>query len=78
MKGFEKFSRRIFVISVVMQRACARLHQARGLTNDDEVGVRSTDGVSNSLVRVQLPSGRRASKFDRGFPSVDELDGSAF
>lgn len=30
MKGFEKFSRRIFVISVVMQRACARLHQARG------------------------------------------------
>lgn len=29
MKGFEKFSRRIFVISVVMQRACARLHQTR-------------------------------------------------
>ena len=30
------------------------------------------DGVSDSHVRVQLPLGRRANKFDRGFPSVDD------
>lgn len=29
------------------------------------------DGVSDSHVRVQLHIGRRANKFDRGFPSVD-------
>ena len=31
------------------------------------------DGVSDSRVRVQLPSDRRANKFDRGFPSVDDF-----
>ena len=30
------------------------------------------DGVSDSHVRVQLPLDRRANKFDRGFPSVDD------
>ena len=30
------------------------------------------DGVSDSSVRVQLPPDRRANKFDRGFPSVDD------
>ena len=33
------------------------------------------DGVSDSRVRVQLPSDRRANKFDRGFPSVDDIEG---
>lgn len=34
-----------------------------------------TDGVpDSSRVRVKLPSDRRTSKFDRSFPSVDELD----
>lgn len=32
------------------------------------------DGVSDSPVRVQLPSDRRANKFDRGFPSVDNYE----
>ena len=50
----------------------------QGLTNDDEVGVQSTDGVPDSRVHVKLPSDRRESKFNRSFPSVDELDGSAF
>ena len=30
------------------------------------------NGATDSHVRVQLPSDRRANKFDRGFPSVDE------
>ena len=30
------------------------------------------DGVSDSHIRVQLPSDRQANKFDRGFPSVDD------
>ena len=46
----------------------------QGLTNDDEVGAQSADGVSDSRVRVQLPSDRRANKFDRGFPSVDDSE----
>ena len=50
----------------------------QGLTNDDEVGVQSTDGVSDSRVHVKLPSDRRESKFNRSFPSVDELGSSAF
>lgn len=44
----------------------------QGLTNDDEVGVQSADGVSDSYVRIQLPPDRRANKFDRSFPSVDD------
>ena len=36
-----------------------------------------TDGISNSRVHVKLPSDRRESKFDRSFPSVDELNGTA-
>ena len=50
----------------------------QGLTNDDEVGVQSTDGVPDSRVHVKLPSDRRESNFNRSFPSVDELDGSVF
>lgn len=30
------------------------------------------DGVSDSHIRVQLPSDRQANKFDHGFPSVDD------
>ena len=33
------------------------------------------DGVSNSHVRIQLPTARLAYKFDRGFPSVDDIEG---
>ena len=39
----------------------------QGLISDGEAGVQSADGVS-------APSGRRASKFNYGFPSFDELD----
>ena len=77
MENFEKFSRRILVTSVVMQRAYTRLHQTR-------------TGFLTPLYVYPLHSGRRASKFDnsacgfvtrfaslndRDFPSVDELDG---
>ena len=66
---------------------CSLAPSPQGLTNDDEVRVQSADGVSDSHVRVQLHTGRRANKFDnsafgfvtrfaslnnRGFPSVDE------
>ena len=66
-----------------LAEADKRSHKAerstpQGLTNDDEVGVQSTDGVPDSRVHVKLPSDRRESKFNRSFPSVDELDGSAF
>ena len=78
--SFEKFSRRILVTSVVMQRAYTRLHQRR-------------TGFLTPLYVYPLHSGRRASKFDnsacgfvtrfaslndRDFPSVDELDGFSF
>ena len=53
---------------------CSLAPSPRGLTNDDEVGVQSADGVSDSHVRVQLPPDRRANKFDRGFSSVDNGD----
>ena len=33
------------------------------------------DGVSNSHVRIQLPPDQLAYKFDRGFPSVDDIEG---
>ena len=33
------------------------------------------DGVSNSHVRIQLPPDQLAYKFDRGFPSVDDIKG---
>ena len=80
MENFEKFSRRILVTSVVMQRAYTRLHQTR-------------TGFLTPLYVYPLHSGRRASKFDnsacgfvtrfaslndRDFPSVDELDGFSF
>ena len=67
---------------------CSLAPSPQGLTNDDEVGVQSADGVSGSHVRVQLPLDRRANKFDnsafvfvtrfaslndRGFPSVDDI-----
>ena len=44
-----------------LAEADKRSHKAerstpQGLTNDDEVGVQSTDGVSDSRIRVQLPS----------------------
>ena len=66
-----------------LAEADKRSHKAerstpQGLTNDDEVGVQSTDGVPDSRVHVKLPSDRRESKFNRNFPSVDELDGSVF
>ena len=66
-----------------LAEADKRSHKAerstpQGLTNDDEVGVQSTDGVPDSRVHVKLPSDRRESKFNRSFPSVDELDGSVF
>ena len=78
--SFEKFSRRILVTSVVMQRAYTRLHQTR-------------TGFLTPLYVYPLHSGRRASKFDnsacgfvtrfaslndRDFPFVDELDGFSF
>ena len=66
-----------------LAEADKRSHKAerstpQGLTNDDEVGVQSTDGVPDSRVHVKLPSDRRESKFNRSFQSVDELDGSVF
>ena len=66
-----------------LAEADKRSHKAerstpQGLTTDDEVGVQSTDGVSDSRVHVKLPSDRRESKFNRSFQSVDELDGSVF
>ena len=64
---------------------CSLAPSPQWLTNDDEVGVQSADGVSDSHiysgdepataschVRVQLHTGRRANKFDRGFPFVDD------
>ena len=51
---------------------CSLAPSPQGLTNDDEVGVQSANGASDSHVRIQLPSDRWANKFDRGFPSVDE------
>ena len=51
---------------------CSLAPSPQGLTNDDEVGVQSADGVSDSHVRVKLPLNRWANKFDRGFPSVDD------
>ena len=51
---------------------CSLAPSPQGLTNDDEVGVQSADGVSDSRVRVQLPANRRTNEFDRSFPSVDD------
>ena len=50
---------------------------AEDIFADDAASLRSlapdADGVSDSRVRVQLPSDRRANKFDHGFPSVDDI-----
>ena len=47
------------------------------ISADDAASLRSlapdADGVSDSRVRVQLPSDRRVNKFDCGFPSVDDM-----
>ena len=44
------------------------------MANDDEVGVQSADGVSDSHVRVQLHLDWRPNKFDNGFQSVDDYE----
>ena len=51
---------------------------ADGLTNEATRLSAERGRDFYSLVCIQLSSERRANKFDRGFPSVDELDGSAF
>lgn len=43
-----------------------------GATSGTALVAPDADGVSDSHIRVQLPSDRQANKFDRGFPSVDD------
>lgn len=43
----------------------------QGLTNDDEVGVQSVDGVSNSPCNLRT---NRQQEVGRGLPSIDDTE----